>query len=298
MREIDFSAKHDILIRHKDGTLTPMDEPYYEVTEINEDTWQIMSSGDYHYLLAGDEEGISIDTGYGAGNLREFLEKLCGKPVRRVINTHHHFDHTANNCYFDLAYMGADALERASIPYESFAGVKFPRDYKKEAVGDGTVIPLAGRELEIFEIGDHTTDGIAILDRKRRLLFTGDEIMLGMKSLNGSVAKWKRDLDKLFRHRGEFDRIYGGGGAIGAEELDIFREAAANILSGKASEEAAPRQEKPLMDPEPVDGHKVYDCQMPHAEDRPKGGFFKESPNMAEYVYKGRVFSYDRTQIE
>ena len=154
-----------------------------------------MSSGDYHYLLVGDEEGISIDTGYGAGNLREFLEGLCGKPVRQVINTHYHFDHSANNCYFEKAYMGKEAIDRVSIPYESFGNIDFYKDsYEKVAVGDGDIIPLKGRELEIFRIGDHTTDGIAILDRKNRLLFIGDEIMPGMKGLSNTVSSteiWK-----------------------------------------------------------------------------------------------------------
>lgn len=67
-------------VEAEDDGLTSMDEPYYEPKLIAPDTWQIMSSGDYHYLLVGDEEGISIDTGYGAGNLREYLEGLCGKP--------------------------------------------------------------------------------------------------------------------------------------------------------------------------------------------------------------------------
>lgn len=298
MRTIDFSAKHDVLIRHKDGTLTPMDEPYYEVTKINEDTWQIMSSGDYHYLLMGDEEGISIDTGYGAGNLREFLEELCGKPVRGVINTHHHFDHTANNCYFDYAYMAQDAEKLASIPYASFDGIEVPRDYEKRIVREGDIISLTGRNLQIFEIGDHTTDGIAILDRKRRILFTGDEIMMGMKTLNGSVEKWKRDLDRIAAFRGEFDIICGGPAMMGAEEFDIFHEAASRILEGIESDEEMPELGKPPLGLEPVDGHRVYDCQMPHIEDRPKGGFFKENPNMVSYVYKGRVFTYDKTHIK
>ena len=177
MQPVDFSSKHNILIRHKDGTLTPMDEPYYETKLIAPGTWQIMSSGDYHYLVEGDEEAIAIDTGYGAGNLREYLESLCGKPVRKCINTHYHFDHSANNCYFDLVYMAEEDVDRASVPYPSFEGIDFPRDYPVEIVAENSVIPLKGRPLEIFKIGDHTPGGIAILDRKERLLFSGDEIM-------------------------------------------------------------------------------------------------------------------------
>lgn len=299
MKEIDFSSKHDVMIRHRDGILRPMDVPHYEVTPIGEGTWQIMSSGDYHYLLAGDESGVAIDTGYGAGNLREFLESLCKKTVPWVINTHHHFDHTANNFYFDMAYMGEEALEQASIPYPSFDGIPFPApDYPKTVVGDGDIIPLKGRELEIIRIGDHTEDGIAILDRRGRLLFTGDELMQGMKTLNGSVGKWKQDLEKLLKYRDEFDVIYGGMGRLTDGILETFHEAACRILAGEKSEEPLPQRGAPPLDEErDAQGHLVYDCQFPHPEDRPKGGFFKANPNMVDFVFRGYKFTYDRTLL-
>ncbi|MCD8023370.1 MAG: MBL fold metallo-hydrolase [Lachnospiraceae bacterium] len=299
MNRIDFSPKHDTMIRHKDGTLTPMDVPYYEVTQLNERTWQIMSSGDYHYLLAGDETGVAIDTGYGAGNLREFLEELCGKPVPWVINTHHHFDHTANNFYFDMSFMAEEALPLSSIPYASFEGITFPEpDYPKTAVGDGDIIPLKGRELEIIRIGDHTKDGIAILDRKERMLFTGDELMTRGKTLNGSVSKWKQDLEKLLAHRSEFDEIYGGSRKLDDGMLETFYEAACKVLAGDSLETPDEEQPKPPMEIErDAEGHKIYDCQRPHPEDMPKGGFFKANPNMVDFVYKGYKFSYDKTLI-
>lgn len=299
MKTIDFSPKHDVWIRHKDGKLTPMDVPYYEVTQIDESTWQIMSSGDYHYLLAGDEAGVAIDTGYGAGNLREFLEQLCGKPVPWVINTHHHFDHSANNFYFDMAFMGEEAMPLASLPYPSFDGITFPSpDYPKTAVGDGAIIPLKGRELEIICIGDHTADGIAILDRTHRLLFTGDEIMGHGKPLNGSVSKWKQDLEKLLAHREEFDAIYGGPQKVADGTLEVFYEAACKILNGEKLE--APRKESghpPMTDEQDEEGHIIYDCQFPHSADVPKNGFFKGNSDMVEFEYKGFRFSYDRTLL-
>ena len=289
---VDFSSKHDILLHHKDGSYTPMDEPYYEVTQIDESTYQTMSSGDYHYLVVGDEEGIAIDTGYGAGNLREFLERLCGKPVRSVINTHHHFDHSANNCYFETAYMGREAVDKVSVPYVSFDGMDFFKDsYDKQVVGDGDVIPLKGRELEIFEIGDHTEDGIAILDRKNRILFTGDEFMPGMKGFNGSVSRWKTYMDKLAAHRAEFDVLCGGPAKLPAEVFDAFMEATDMILAGKQSPEPLPEgghMPGPLPD---YNGHKVYDCQMPHIEDIPKHGFDGEHHDNL-FFYKGILFRY------
>ncbi len=305
MNAIDFSCKHDILIRHKDGTLTPMDEPYYEVEKIAPDTWKIMSSGDYHYLVAGDDEGIAIDTGYGAGNLREFLEELCGKPVRKVINTHHHFDHTANNSYFDLAYMAEESVELACRPYPSFDGIEFPRDYAVQIVTDGEIIPLAGRELPVFKIGDHTAGGIAILDPRERLLFTGDEIMPEGKMIGGTVEKFARDMEKLMLHRDAFDRVCGGPEMLPGEQVEMFYEAANKILAGEQSP-AEPRKPRgPFHKDEGSEGQKIYDCQHPHPEDVPggpgKGGPEGPKPlqlgDMGEFVYKGLRFGYRKDKL-
>lgn len=294
---VDFSSMHDILLLHKDGSYTPMDEPYYEVTQLDETTWQIMSSGDYHYLVAGEEEGIAIDTGYGAGNLREFLEKLCGKPVRQVVNTHHHFDHSANNCYFDRAYMAAEAVDLVSVPYKSFGNMDFFKDsYEKVVIGDGDMIPLKGRELQIFQIGDHTADGIAILDKKNKLLFCGDEFMPGMKGFNGTVQKWNRNLEKLAAHRNEFTQLCGGPCILPAAVFDIFKEAAERILAGEESKEVPQKGGHPQGELPSYEGHKVYDCQMPHIEDIPKHGFDGET-DTAVFVYKDYVFKFNKNKI-
>ncbi len=289
---VDFSSKHNILIHHKDGSYTPMDEPYYEVTRIDETTWQIMSSGDYHYLLVGEDEGIAIDTGYGAGNLRTFLEQLCGRPVRYVINTHHHFDHAANNCYFEKAYMAQEALPLVSVPYNSFKGMDFFKDsYEKVVVEDGMVIPFKGRELQIFRIGDHTKDGIAILDRKNRYLFSGDEFMLHGKTLSGSAEEWNRNLKKLAQYRDAFTMMYGGPGTLPAETFDIFKEASDLMLQGIESAPLPKNIISPPSEQPEHNGHKVYDCQIPHIEDIPKGGFFGAAKKKV-LLYRNYRFEY------
>jgi hypothetical protein len=140
-RAIDFSSKHDILIRSEDGSLTPMDVPYFKPTLVAPGTWQILSDGDYTYLVEGDAEALVIDSGYGAGNIREYCQSLTKKPVKNIVNTHDHFDHTANNSYFERAYMSAETKRKATIPFPSFEGINFPRDYPVEVIGDGYKFP-------------------------------------------------------------------------------------------------------------------------------------------------------------
>lgn len=293
MDRIDFSPKHDALIRYPDGTLLPMDEPHYMSAQIAPGTWQILSSGDFHYLLEGEDEAIAIDTGYGAGNLREYLASLCGKSVRRVINTHHHFDHTANNAYFDLVYMAEESIEHATRPFPSFYGIDFPRDYPIEIVTDGTVIPLRGRELEILKIPDHAPGSIAILDRKARLLFTGDEFMDFGKRLNGTPAGFLQNMEKIMAHRSEFDCLCGGPGIFPASLADSFFEAAKLMAAGEVTEGFTPAQ-PPKARPEYADGHIVYDCREPHPEDRFGGSGQPPALQPDVLLHKGLMFYYVR----
>jgi len=230
---IDFSAQKDVMIKNSDGTLVSMATPYFTSTLVAPGTWQIKSDGDYMYLVEGDDEAVLIDSGYGAGNIRAYCETLTSKPLKYVINTHYHFDHTANDAYFDCAYMSADTAALATIPYPSFAGINFPRDYPVVIIGDGYTFDLGNRTLEVFEIPNHTAGGTALLDRTNRILFSGDEIMRADSiSLNCSVQQFEQNMEKLEAVRGDFDQCFGGPGIVDASAIDNFLACSQYILAG------------------------------------------------------------------
>lgn len=292
---IDFSCKHDILIRNPDGSYSHMDEPWFEAEQIAPNTWKVLSSGDFSYLVAGEDEAISIDTGYGAGNIREFLQTLTDKPVRNTINTHHHFDHTASNSYFEKALMHPHAFEYATIPYKSFEGIDFPRDYEFVAVQDGDTYELGGRMLEFFWIPDHTPDGIAILDRKERILFIGDEMMpmpMG-KSLMVSIRTYLGYLEKLMAHRHEIDRIFAGGGELDISYLDHYYACAKAIVEGNPGVPFERKAGGPPPQPAGPNGELVYDRKMPHFGDGGAGKAPKQA-NWYALEHSGVRIVYDR----
>lgn len=302
MKAADFSSKHDILIRNPDGSCSPMDEPYYEAEEVAPGTWKILSSGDYSYLVEGDDEAVSIDTGYGAGDIRTYLQTLTEKPVRCTFNTHSHFDHSANNGCFEKAYMAQAGIPYASQPYDSFAGIDFPQDYQRVGVKEGFVYDLGGRALEVFDIPDHTTDGIALLDRRERLLFTGDEFMAMGKRLNIPLPVFAGYLEKLSAHRHEFDRLCAGGGVFDASLFDNYYACAKQILSGNLGQKmppAGPRKFQAL--PPGPNGETVYDRMAPHPGDHgpelypPEPGY---EPDTWVLEYAGAKIIYDMNRMD
>lgn len=270
MDYIDFSCKHHILLEDEDGLLVPMDEPYFRTAEVAPGTWKILSDGDYSYLLEGEDEALVIDSGYGAGNIREYCSTLTDKPVRRIANTHDHFDHTANNGYFDLVYMAAETKPLATIPFPSFEGIVFPRDYAVQVVDDGDMIPLKGRDLAVIKIPDHAMGSIAFLDRKARILFSGDEIGMPFgKPLNGSVERWAGYMEKLMKYRREFDIICAGSGVMDAGIIEQYLENAQYILVGHEGVCPEP-QPFPNFSSVAPDGRVIWKRRTPHPGDGPK----------------------------
>ncbi len=293
---IDFSCKHNILLRDAQGNLQPMDEPYFWHEQVRPGVYHIQTDGDAIYLVIGQKEALVIDSGYGCGDLRAYFLSLSPVPVNCIVYTHYLFYDTANNGYFDKAYMSAKTAPLATIPFPSFAGIDFPRDYPKEIVTDGDLIDLGGKTLAVFETPDHAVGSICLLDRADRILFCGDEFMDFGKNLNTSVAHWKRCLDKLMAHRQEFDLMCGGGGAFSPERLDRQFELAIRVLSG---EEGETLEENPHGWPEtPVDaqGRRIYSRLMPHPEDRPQD-LPTVNPNKRVVQTEGAMLIYDLAHI-
>lgn len=297
-KTIDWSCKHDILLLNDDGTCSPMDEPYYRSEQVAPGTWKILSAGDYSYLVAGEREAVAIDTGYGAGNIREYLQSLTDRPVNNVINTHDHFDHTANNGYFEKAYMAEESVPLATVPFKSFEGIEFLTDYERIAVDEGFVYDLGGRTLEIFKIPDHTEGGIAMLDRKERLLFTGDELFPPQrgKRLRVSLRTFYGYLEKLEAHRGEFDRLCAGSGVMDASALDQYYACAKYILDGHPGELLPPEPPMgppPMKIPEQYKDRIVYDRMAPHPGDSGKKPEPNPNAQMRSVEYAGTKIVYD-----
>jgi glyoxylase-like metal-dependent hydrolase (beta-lactamase superfamily II) len=224
-------------------------------------TWHIQGDGCTSYLVVGDARGVVIDTGYATENIQAYAQTLTNKPVKWAANTHGHFDHTGGNGWFDLAFMSAQAAEIAKIPYPSKAHLIYPLEYQVKIVGDGDTIDLGGRVLEVIEIPAHAPSSVAFLDRKQRILFTGDEVA------NFMMLYWQQDepqptvqqhahnLEKLLGYRAEFDNILWGHGQ-GLQDASLVEDCLENarrILSGLEGEPMAPRGDEPGDGPDPQD---------------------------------------------
>lgn len=164
--------------------------------------------------VTGAERDLVIDTANGIGALGPAIDALRMERPVVAIATHGHFDHvgglhefTDRRCHVDDAGMplpGSLRLRRSEFPpwlVEDFAyyGSPLPADLALKAVpeqtfdvaswstpaaspitfvGEGDVIDLGDRELEVLHTPGHTPGSICLWDARNGVLFSGDAIYL------------------------------------------------------------------------------------------------------------------------
>jgi len=228
---------------------------YFKAKEILPGTWLIRSHGSTAYLCAGDTEGCVVDTGDSYGNLRQFCEELCGKPVRVALSTHGHFDHTGLNGQFDVAFMGKLAKVIAKEPNGGQPMERYSTDYPIITVDDGFTLEIGGREFEAFRMDGHSPDSVAWLDKTNRILFTGDNLAAMVpleykrKDPQPSMLLWVMSVAKLLARRDEYDYVgYGHGEEmVDADIVNHAMMAGLRALEGE-TDEPKPHGPRPVED--------------------------------------------------
>lgn len=218
-----------------------------EVFEMTPGVYSIFSKspglgGDvWMHLVTGASRAVLIDTGFGIGNLRALVETLTDKPYD-VFNTHFHGDHTLGNVQFDRVFIHrfdldplADSMtpggRQAFIPqeadYYSLSDVPPFRPYGIVPVDAGFTFDLGdGETLELLHIPGHSAGCAGLLDRKRRILFSGDAVCCTPTFMFGplpetphreymTVRAYRAGLAALEKRMDAFDSLYPGHGMLG-----------------------------------------------------------------------------------
>jgi glyoxylase-like metal-dependent hydrolase (beta-lactamase superfamily II) len=187
-------------------------------------------------LIPGKDAAILYDTGFGIGDLKSMVESLTDLPII-VVNSHNHGDHTLGNPQFPKVHiheLDAPFLSRMmemplrEVPAEDVREYKYvqedmvqPAKYEVETFKDGHIFDLGGGyEFEVFHLPGHSPGGIALLDKKRRVLFSGDALVwtpILIMSRPGmpitpyhTVEKFREGLTRLISRMDAFDTIYPG----------------------------------------------------------------------------------------
>lgn len=144
--------------------------------------------GNFCTLLTGGRGALLYDTMTGKGDLRGYVEGLCGTaPI--VVNSHCHFDHMGGNYQFDEVHMGAADLPLLDSGAQWVDTLEETlhrdlTDVRRSFIYSGRVVPLSGGEVfdlggltaEVVPLPGHTPGSVGLLCRERRLLLGGDSL--------------------------------------------------------------------------------------------------------------------------
>jgi len=237
---------------------------WFDVYKLNQDTYAIYEPNQFEealsYLALGKNKAAMIDTGTGIGNIKSVTQKLTDLPVT-VVLTHEHYDHVAGAFRFDeiIMYDNEKALhvlkkgrDNASLQQyitEDYLWKPLPKDFDPdtwvipsteptELVRDGDYIDLGERTLEVIYTPGHCPGQMCLLDKKNRILFTGDHFFPGplyAYPQDVNIKDYIASNKKLVQRIHEYDFLCPGHNSpwVKSEVLPRVSVAFDDIFSGK-----------------------------------------------------------------
>ena len=160
-------------------------------------------------------------------NVVKQLKTFTSQPVKYVINTHYHNDHSGGNA--KLQALGAQAVSSEKARERMVAG-------KQPGLTDLTFdqrmhLRLGGKQVDLYYFGRAHTDGdIVAYFPRHRLLAAGDMFAFGDATPElidyaggGSAREWPATLDKALAL--DFQQVVPGHGVVTTKaEMKKFRD--------------------------------------------------------------------------
>jgi len=186
------------------------------------------------YVIIGDggnvavmptSEGVLVVDDKFARDAPEIMAKVksvSDKPVRYVLNTHQHGDHTGGNEAMMAA--GAQTIIHRNARANMVEG-KMP-GLPQITFADEAQVFMGGKEVQAHHIGRGHTNGDAVIYfPSERVLHTGDLFVNGGApfidySARGSIVEWDKTIENALKY--DFDTVIPGHGPVG-KKADLVK---------------------------------------------------------------------------
>ncbi|NMC47586.1 MAG: MBL fold metallo-hydrolase [Chloroflexi bacterium] len=163
--------------------------------------------------------------------VREFIEGTLKVPVRFVINTIYHADHTWGNCFFPGAGIIAHSLNRQFVKEKNIQALENAQKQGSDYLKTKIVLPqitfengalnlrVGKKSLKVFCTPGNSPDGISVFVREDRILFTGDAFLPLPVFLEGDIDQLSQTIAS-FKDLGLENIVQGHGDVILRGEIE------------------------------------------------------------------------------
>src|SRR5580658_157735 len=195
--------------------------PKLTINKIHDDLYEIEGDGGNVAVLVTNEGVILVDDKfeYDHDAILERIKTVTPLPVKYIINTHYHQDHSGGNAKFlPTADIISTQNARTNILEHKQSNVSgSPVAPARIVFTDETAVFLGGKEVRAKYFGRGHTNGDAVVYFPQdKTIHTGD-LMAGASPLidyngGGSLVEWAKTLDSALKL--DFETVIPGHGAV------------------------------------------------------------------------------------
>ncbi|MBV8842402.1 MAG: MBL fold metallo-hydrolase [Bryobacterales bacterium] len=210
-----------------------------KVNKLANDLYELEGDGGNVAVYLTDEGVIVVDDKFerNYNDIMADIKKLTDKPVKYVLNTHQHGDHTGGN--EKMKANGVQVIVHRNARVNMVAG-KQP-GLPHVSFTDQAQVYLGGKEVDAYYNGrGHTNGDVVIYFPALRVLHTGDLFTTnGQGNVApfidyngmGSAAEWTKTLDGVLKL--DFDTVIPGHGPISKKaDLQKYRDGFEKMQTG------------------------------------------------------------------
>jgi cyclase len=217
----------------------------FKTNKIANDLYEIENVGSLAgnvTVLVSDEGLVVVDDKFAPDHdgIMAQIKTFTDKPIKYIVNTHHHADHSGGNLKMQLMNVQVVASQQAR---ENMAGS--PRDglfidtqpgFPNVTFEDHLYIHLGGKRVELYHYGRaHTNGDVVVYFPAARTLASGDIFVFGDETQQlidyaggGSAKEWTKTLDSALQL--DFDTVVPGHGNITTkQEMRKFRDSTLDL---------------------------------------------------------------------
>lgn len=221
-----------------------------KTTDLGHNTWMLEGQGGNMTLAAGTDGAILVDTEFAPlhDKIKAAIKGVTDQPVKYVINTHYHGDHTGGDQAFWLE--GATVVAQSNVQKREAEGVTNALTGQKSAVipaggqpnktyGETLKVSVKGRTALLTHPHNAHTDGdTAVYFPDANVLATGDIVSTGGRYPNidvgadGDINGIIKAVDGYIARTNDKTKVVPGHGAL--TDRKGLREYRAMLVDARA----------------------------------------------------------------